>query len=332
MTLRYSLLTAVALGAIATFPCRADVSDRPFDFSDAFLLANGINPATVVGRPEPNGTTAVIDNNVPGPQFRNVRLLQHAACYDHSGHPTYFHVTGLVFPNTFTNNAAGQQARTIAESFKIYEFPRSTAAQFSVFPKNQDAVADLRNGYFSNDPLGIWQVNIVRYAPAAFNTTAGQQALAELATRNGLTLDGTPVIRTLSEIEDLRDDGFITITVPPADGTALRWFMCPIPQDLTDGTIAPDAHVDVVRQANGLPLPASAEHVSNFHCLQATGDFCHSDCRSDIDRNRSVDVNDLLFVISSWGPCPGCLQDTDNSGVVNVNDLLRVVSEWGACP
>lgn len=331
MTRTGFMATALAASAMAS-AALADVSDRPFDFSDAFLLANGINPAAVVGRPQPDGVTAVIDNNVPGPQFRNVRLLQHTACYDHSGHPTYFHVTGLVFANAFTNNAAGVEARQIADFYKIYEFPRTIAPPLSVFPKRQDAVADLRHGYFSNDPLGLWQVNIVAYTPAAFNTGAGQAAMAELAERNGRDLDGTPVIRTLSEIEDLEDDGFITITVPPADGPALRWFMCPIPEDLTDGTIAPDAHVEVVRQPNGLPLPASAEHVSMFHCLQDTGHDCDSDCLGDIDRNRTVNINDLLYVINSWGSCPGCLQDTNGSNTVDINDLLRVINEWGDCP
>ena len=327
---RLPLAFACAL-ATASVPVLADVEDRPFDFTDAFYLANGVNPAAIIGRPEPDGKTAVIDNNVPGPQYRNVRLLEHAACYDHSGHVTFFHVVGLLFPATFTNNAAGAEARAIAEEFKIYEFPRAGAPPFSVFPKNQDAIADLSGGYFSNDPLGSWQINIVRYTPAAFNTPEGQEALADLAEENGLTLDGTPVITTLSDIESLESNGFVTITVPPADGVALRWFMCPIPEDLTDGTIAPDAHAVVVRQDNGLPLPASADHLRQFLCLQATGDFCDNVCRGDIDINRVVNIDDLLHVISAWGPCIDCLQDTNDNGVVNIDDLLRVISEWGNC-
>ena len=109
-------------GALAacTLPAFADVEDRPFDFTDAFYLANGVNPAAIIGRPEPDGKSAVIDNNVPGPEFRNVRLLEHTACYDHSGHIRFFHVVGLLFPDTFTNDAAGVEARiAISEDWNL---------------------------------------------------------------------------------------------------------------------------------------------------------------------------------------------------------------------
>src|SRR5687768_3627798 len=96
--------------ALAASSALADVDDRPFDFTDEFYLSNGVNPAAIVGRPEPDGKTAVIDDNVPGPHFRNVRLLEHTAMWDHSGHITYFHVVGLLFPNAFTNDVAGQEA------------------------------------------------------------------------------------------------------------------------------------------------------------------------------------------------------------------------------
>ena len=324
-----AIASCMALSSMAA----GDVDDRPFDFTDAFYLANGVNPAAIIGRPQPDGVNAVTDNNVPGPEYRNVRLLDHAACWDHSGHITYFHVVGLLFPNTFTASGAGAEARKIAETYKIYEFPRASAPPLSVFPKNQDAVVDLTNGYFSNDPLGAWQVNIVHYTPAAFNTPAGQAALADLAAENGYTLDGTPVIKTLSDIENLLADGLITVVIPPDDGSALRWFMCPIPQDLTDGTIAPDAEVTVTMLDNGLPLPAAAEHVREFHCLQQFGDFCDNPCLADININRVVDVDDLLWVVNSWGPCdvPNCLQDVTGNQQVDVDDLLQVINQWGNC-
>jgi hypothetical protein len=327
-----SLPGAMVLSLSLVGVAAADVEDRPFDFSDAFYLQNGVNPTAIIGRPDGTPPGSIIDNNVSGPEFRNVRLLQHAATWDHSGHITFFHVVGLLFPDTFTDNPAGDEAREIADTYKIYEFPRASNPPNAVFPKNQDAVADLTNGYFSNDPLGSWQINLVRYTPAAFNTPEGQEALADLAAENGLTLDGTPVIKTLSDIQNLADGGFITIQVPPADGVALRWFMCPIPEDLTDGTIAPDAHVEVIRQPDGLPLRASHEHLREFHCLQATGDFCNSDCLSDVDANRDVNIDDLFHVIAAWGPCANCVQDINNDGQVNIDDLFAIIGTFGACP
>ncbi len=55
----------------------------------------------------------------------------------------------------------------------------------------------------------------------------------------------------------------------------------------------------------------------------------------DINYNGSIEVEDLLAVISSWGDCPDlpidCPADIDGSGVVDVTDLLIVVGNWGPC-
>jgi len=57
--------------------------------------------------------------------------------------------------------------------------------------------------------------------------------------------------------------------------------------------------------------------------------------------DHSVDVNDLLAVITSWGPCVGCppvhcaadiAPPSAGDCQVNVNDLLLVITTWGACP
>jgi len=56
--------------------------------------------------------------------------------------------------------------------------------------------------------------------------------------------------------------------------------------------------------------------------------------------NAMVNVDDLLAVINSWGPCPAppvaCLADVApqpfGNGVVNVDDLLAVLNAWGPAP
>ena len=63
-------------------------------------------------------------------------------------------------------------------------------------------------------------------------------------------------------------------------------------------------------------------------------EFQSTPCRADIDGNGSVAVNDLLAVITNWGPCiPGqmCNSDLDLNGEVAVNDLLMVITTWGPC-
>jgi hypothetical protein len=62
-------------------------------------------------------------------------------------------------------------------------------------------------------------------------------------------------------------------------------------------------------------------------------------CAGDVKCSGGVNVNDLLAVISAWGPCPPmpaqCTSDivpNGGDGLVNVNDLLAVISGWGSCP
>jgi hypothetical protein len=53
-----------------------------------------------------------------------------------------------------------------------------------------------------------------------------------------------------------------------------------------------------------------------------------------------IDVDDLLFIISNWGPCPAppapCPANIVNTGTsinrVDVDDLLFIISHWGPCP
>ncbi|HVP73454.1 MAG TPA: trypsin-like serine protease [Phycisphaerales bacterium] len=72
----------------------------------------------------------------------------------------------------------------------------------------------------------------------------------------------------------------------------------------------------------------------------ARASLCACSCNADVAPTGVVDVNDLLAVISTWGPCPAvpapCLADIapapSGNGVVDVNDLLAVISTWGPCP
>ncbi len=49
---------------------------------------------------------------------------------------------------------------------------------------------------------------------------------------------------------------------------------------------------------------------------------------ADINRDGVVDVLDLIAIITSWGPCPGCAADVDGSGTVDVLDLIAVITGW----
>lgn len=57
----------------------------------------------------------------------------------------------------------------------------------------------------------------------------------------------------------------------------------------------------------------------------------------DIDDNGTVNVDDLLGVITNWGPCPQalafCAGDVAplpvGGGSVNIDDVLAVITNWG---
>ena len=52
--------------------------------------------------------------------------------------------------------------------------------------------------------------------------------------------------------------------------------------------------------------------------------------QGDVDVNGVVDVNDLLILISTWGPLPvaGPLADFNGDWTIDVSDLLVVIGNW----
>lgn len=93
-------------------------------------------------------------------------------------------------------------------------------------------------------------------------------------------------------------------------------------------TVVPGANIVVTGTTN-----ATSGSINGFQIVPI------SDCPADINGDNSVNVADLLTVISVWGPCPAppalCPADISpagGDGQVNVADLLLVIAAWGACP
>lgn len=80
--------------------------------------------------------------------------------------------------------------------------------------------------------------------------------------------------------------------------------------------------IDLAPSARGQNSPA----LSIFFNVTATVSACMGDVNSD----DTVDITDLLAIISAWGGNDP-LYDLDESGVVDVADILIVVGNWGAC-
>jgi hypothetical protein len=156
--------------------------------------------------------------------------------------------------------------------------------------------------YFGDNTLGMWVVTYFWYTKFAVGgrpdqttpTATCQHVLAAAGRQNGLTLDGTPIIRNGEELHFLEGVASTsqfgldpTKDQPPttapcgqesnedaggADGATV-WLVCPSMLDPTGGAIAPDAFLDTVRRADGTPV--DPQITANFECLQKTGQFCH---------------------------------------------------------
>lgn len=61
-------------------------------------------------------------------------------------------------------------------------------------------------------------------------------------------------------------------------------------------------------------------------------DFPATCCAWDVNHDGVTNIDDLLAVISAWGPCDNCNADITGNSVVNIDDLLAVINGWGACP
>jgi len=223
-----ALLPAIGLVALAATALAQNGSELPFDFSNAHYLANGIDPSKILnringtcGNPNDMPSCSVVDTSNTDPDRSDIRELSMTGGFNHEGLPLYYNINGMVTPDTFTNDAAGQKAMAIANFFSAYIFPKASGNPLSPALSNrrQDNVFDTRNGYFVANPLGLWTAVFVSYTPAAFNTATGQATLAALAAKNGTDLDGTPIIKKAIEVDDLDKKGLVVQRTRALDGS-----------------------------------------------------------------------------------------------------------------
>ena len=274
-----------------------------------------------------------VDNTNTDPDRTNVRILATTGGYidDGTGAPTQF-ISIIAFvlnQNFFTGvaNKRGIQMVDIVGAFEAYAAPRQfvngvfagTACgtmgdgTTPCFPVTSVATPNLRQdwrfstnrspidgtspfGYFCDDILGMWIITYFWYTNAGFGphqTSQCGQMLAALGVKNGLSLDGTPIIKTADELNFLEGSRVGSNPIPGfsgqqppkpgctaegqenvggADGGAV-WLICPAIPDPRNGGIAPDAFLDVVRLPSGSPLDPA--FLNNFNCLQITGKFCN---------------------------------------------------------
>ncbi len=74
--------------------------------------------------------------------------------------------------------------------------------------------------------------------------------------------------------------------------------------------------------------------VSNSELMLVEASFSESMCYGDVDEDETVDIIDMLLLLSSWGPCSNgvCPGDLNGDGIVAVTDFLGLLTQWGPCP
>ena len=269
-SLMYVLAALLALAA-APIHARAGIEHRLFDFTDEYYRQNGVDPAAIQNRRQGVAPRGTLD----APMFfwqRNVRTLQLNPAYDQSGAPRFWTVMGDLFVSSFTKDEAGSRARQTADNMVEYVFPTKDGNPVGLGNLRQSVMLDMRNGYFSNNPLGLWIHIWVSYTDAAFNTAEGKKTLADLQKRNGAALDGTPIIKTLSELDNLFSKGLAAKRLRNPDGSeGSLYSICPVVKDPRGGGIAPDQFLAYTRKADGTPLEPS--FVTNFDSLRFNLDW-----------------------------------------------------------
>lgn len=84
----------------------------------------------------------------------------------------------------------------------------------------------------------------------------------------------------------------------------------------------------------GEPTPTVVRKLRVIQTYADQGAHESKKCGADVTGNGSVNVQDLLAVITQWGCTGTCSADVNaclGDGVVNVADLLTVISNWGDC-
>src|SRR5215207_1347563 len=261
-------------------------NNPPFDFNDAFYQQNGIDPARLivrVGTPNRPQNVWTVDNFNTDPTRNNIRTLETASAFDIDGNLNYFNVFAVLNVDAFTDNPAGVRARTIADSFRAIFFPKTprlpnndpgtVSLGFAVETRRQDNAFETKDEYFCQNLLGFWVAHFAIYTRQAF-TTQGRRLLKPYADRNGVDADGTPLLRTVREVDEVVALGLMEIRMNPlTGGEGTRWLICPVIPDPRQGAITSDAFLGFATKTDGVTAVTPA-FPQNFLCLQTAGNFC----------------------------------------------------------
>jgi hypothetical protein len=109
---------------------------------------------------------------------------------------------------------------------------------------------------------------------------------------------------------------------------------CPGPGDCLTFNGSPGCEDEQCCEAVCEMEPLCCQTKWDGQCAGIAEGLCPHLCLGDQNDDGSVDVQDLVMVITDWscvdppGPCPG---DVNGDLVVDVTDLVLLILEWGPC-
>ena len=304
MNIRYITLITVLMLLVFALPLSAqkrsnrggissfaeDTAIFPHDFNDEYYAAHGVYAPALIERRDGTDFLSVFGFS-SNPTHRHVRVLATLPAYNENGEIRFWAPLAEIDVSGFTDDGAGVEAREIAALYPVFVFP-ATAKGTPAYFRNarQAALIDesYNSFYVKGNPLGLRTIFLVNFTEKAFNTKEGIVMMDYLGKKNGLSLDGTPILKFKTEIDELFKNELITMEkrgyvqnpalsgvsiLPPPVGT---YAVAPVIDIyFAKGVIAPDAFL-VMPTRDGKPLPDEMMFVREFECLQQLGVPCES--------------------------------------------------------
>jgi hypothetical protein len=270
-------LTVSSFGQKRPFPpVLLDEPGYPFDFTEDFYKLNGVDVDQVFNRRTGYDGLSVIWKSI-NPYHNNVRVLVTLPAYDQYGQMMFWYPLGDMPRSAFLEEASGAAAMQMAEDFPIYVFPDKRISTFAGFGDSRQApLMDISLAAPKRmNPLGLREILLVRFTDKAFSGE-GADLMGYMAKKNGLATDETPILKSVADLIWMRKERMVTVEstgyfpFAPYDG---QYSAAPLIADPRHGVLAQDAFL-LMPMENGQPLAAEMEFMSEFLCLQKTGNWC----------------------------------------------------------
>ena len=155
-----------------------------------------------------------------------------------------------------------------------------------------------------------------------------------------------PASASGGQVHEIQQEGltFVPKTKTVQPGDVVRWTWNDGFHTVTSGTdCLPDGAFFNEGLFSGNPIfewqvPDDLDRDVPYYCAPHCGldmigvlVLASDRCTADLDGSGEVDFEDLLILLTAWGPCDECPEDLDGNGAVEFNDILLLLATWGPC-